>query len=276
MKFYLAILLLSLFIACSAQSEGDSKNANAGKDSLMTEAGELTGKSETDSSYEKSITGERIDGPANIRDGVNGQLLFTLNDNVLISCAAEKKDWYRIGLLMDIEPGGLELRVVKNGSAINVDGKPVGEILSDMQIFPNPDNPAKGELTGYTHKGNIQPHTIIEKALEDYLTDAVADRSLEGMQALIKSFSLEETDGFEGYTVYYNYESWLDDPSPMWRIGLFFRKGKLQAILHSRPLALTGTSAHALARGYGCMVYDDVEGEHAIVEMIGGFVGSVD
>ena len=37
-----------------------------------------------DSTQVSLFSGERIDGPANIRDKINGKVLFTINDNILV------------------------------------------------------------------------------------------------------------------------------------------------------------------------------------------------
>ena len=44
----------------------------------------------------KLEVGERINGPANIRDTVNGNVLFSLNDGVLIETSPAINKWLKI------------------------------------------------------------------------------------------------------------------------------------------------------------------------------------
>lgn len=276
MNTIITLCILLIFSACYFKSGERESHRSEDKNPMLTEVADQSTEAADEETPDELIIGERIDGPANIRDGINARLLFSLNDNVLVNCAPLENDWYRIGLLMDIEPGRLEIRNIKKGHIITANGEAVGEILSDIQVFPSPDDPSKGELLGFTHRGNIKARTIIEKALADFMQQDDTGRSLEVMQTFIRNFAMERTDSFEGYVVYFNYETWLDDPSPMWRIGLVFQEGKLAAILHSRPLTLPGTTGYTLARGFGCLIYKDVANGDTIVKMLSGFVGSVD
>lgn len=260
-------------IACSTQSN-DQKNSAANKEPLKTDS--VENPDNNTPSFEP-IIGERIDGPANIRDTINGKLLFTLYDNTLVTCTPVQNDWYVIGLTMDIDTSEYEINELKKGRKIIVDGEEIGEILSDFTVSTGTNYKMTwAELVGYTHKDNIKPNVIIESVLPDYITEAGNDRTIKSLEPLIENFELAKDDQFDGYTVYYNYENWIDDPSPMWRIGLTFRDDRLIAILHSRPIDVEGTTDHKLDRGFGCLTFNDIENADDIINMFNRFVNSVD
>lgn len=271
---FLLLTALSL-TACSSET-AEQGNASTGLHSASL-VDSVTVSVQQNPTATERIVGERIDGPANVRDGINGKLLFSLDDQVLVSSTPLENDWYRIGLLMDIDTSELGINTVKKGRKIIVDGEEVGEIKADMRVWTGTNyQKAWVELSGYTHKDNIKPGSIIENVLPDYLQTADGERSLPQLQTFIRQFEMENAEQFEGYTIYYNYENWLEDPSPMWRIGLVFQKDKLVSILHSRPLEIPGTTDHKLERGFDCLVYDDVANGHEIVKLFNDFVTAVD
>ena len=220
---------------------------------------------------------ERIDGPANIRDAVNGTLLFSLNDQVSVTCSAIEDGWYRIGILADTDMDAIGSTLLRAGSKILVDGSEVGEMKADMHVFArHTEHGIKLELTGYTYNGNIRPESIIERVLENRVETLGGNRSAPVFEAFIEQFALQQVDSFDGLVLYCNFESWLDDPSPMWRIGLVFRDDTLVAVLHSRPLHLPGTTDHTFNRGIDCLTFDDSGNTYTLVQTFREFVNSVD
>jgi hypothetical protein len=142
------------------------------------------------------IIGERIDGPANIRDQINGKLLFSLNDHTLVSCTSLKNDWYQIGLLMDVDANQSGMLDISEGRKIRVDGKEVGEIKSDMTVYTGTDGEKSwAELIGYTHKDNIKPESIIETALSEYMKTVDNERSVAQLQNFIQHFRWNKMTG---------------------------------------------------------------------------------
>jgi len=273
--FIFLIITLALSSCSSKTGEQDQQNTEV-KIASVADSQKTPAEKAQNTIASEPMIGERIDGPANIRDGVNGKILFTLNENVLVSCTPLANDWYSVGLLMEVDDGVLKAKKVKKGSKIIVDDQEVGEIKMDMTVPTwKDDKAAWAELIGYTHKDNIKPESILENALSEHI-QSVNSRSVEQFQPFIEDFQLEKTDQFEGYDIYYNYENWIEDPSPMWRIGLVFQEGRLLAILHARPLNVASTIDHELDRAFDCLVYEDVERAGEIVDMFNKFVTSVD
>jgi hypothetical protein len=99
---------------------------------------------------------------------------------------------------------------------------------------------------------------------------------LKAFENFIDNFNLQKDDQFEGYVVYFNYESWLVDPSPMWRIGLVFQNEILVGILHSRPLRIIGTKDYKLDSAFDCLLYNDTKNKEKLIQTFNLFVNSVD
>lgn len=224
------------------------------------------------------IISERIDGPANIRDTINGKVLFTLYDGALVSnCSPLENDWYRVGVFADIDTSEVRMDSITIGRKIIVDGKEIGEVIAAHEIFTSyGGDRAWAGLIGYTHKNNIDPSTIIEPALEKEMRDLQGKRTLEAWGPFIQRFALERDADFLGYNFYFNYENWLDDPSPGFRIGLVFEQGKLVAVLHSRPLVLPGTSDHKLNGAFDLLTYTDFGKANTFIADVREWMQTVD
>lgn len=248
---YLIILLGLLFASCSTETNTTDKKSDP-QDNISVEP----------------IIQERIDGPANIRDTINGEIVFKLYDNVLIECTQLENGWYIIAIDPTNPAEDYRDNFIKKGTKILVNNQVVGETVQDAEVTLG--------LNGYTHKDNIKSETIIELVLTEHIKSISPDRTILDFTPIIDKFQLDKDDQFEGYTVYYNYENWIDDPSPMMRIGLVFKDNKLVAILHSRPLDIKNTTDNKLDRGFDCLTYNDIVNTDDIVKMFNNFVNSVD
>lgn len=239
-------MILALLTGCGAT---DQESAD---DPITPPAVGITGQ---------PIIGERIKGPATILNTVNGNALFSLRDSTLVSCGEEQDGWCTIGLAMEIPRSDYRKDTLGKGRQIIVDGKAVGVVLRDMPITTSTTGQQTwAQLTGYTNKNNIYPTTVIEYALKGY-TDTVPNRSEEAFQPFIRSFALERDDRLEPYVTYFNYENWVDDPSPLVRVQLVFHGNKLIGVVHSRPLKLSNTTDHPLERGFRVAFFGDVPRE---------------
>ncbi|WP_130735075.1 hypothetical protein [Flavobacterium sp. J27] len=254
MKKYIIFLLGLLLFSCQPEKKKTEDTLNE----------EIATPSETE---ESPILGERIKGPAEVRDTINGKLLFTLYDNALIETAPKENDWYEIGLFPNNPESDYENDYLKKGIKIMVDGKIIGETQNPVEITLG--------IIGYTNQKNIQPKSIIENAFVSYFNESKS-RDYSDYKSFITNFNLEHDNQFEDLVVYYKNENWMEDPSPMIRFGLVFQKNKLVAILHSRPITVATTTDHKLDRAFDCLVFDDVTNADAIVKTFNHFVNSVD
>lgn len=236
-----------------------------------------TGAVESSIASESPVVGERIDGPANVRDTVNGKHLFTLYDKALVECSALENDWYRIGIYADIDTSEFGMDSIRAGRKILVDGEVIGEIVTTLSASTSRGGKqAWVILYGYTHKDNIDPESIIEPALEKHIQQSNGDRTLKSWEPFIDQFALQENSDFLEYHLFSNYENWLDDPSPGFRIGLIFQKDRLVAILHSRPIRVSGTEENLLGGAFDCVTYSDFAQREKFLTDLRAWMNNVD
>ena len=198
------------------------------------------------------IRGERIDGPANIRDTVNGNLLFVLNDNVHVSATEAEGGWLQVGILADITEDEWNKNRIKKGSQIILDGRVVGTAISDFTIGSMKTNEGLlGEVVGYTSIKNIKPNTVPENALNKILNGREGPIKFDELDTYLKEFEIHSFDslikGAEGYMLH---ENWVDDPSPLLRLWFIFKDEELIGIFHSRALSLSQTRTVSVERSF--------------------------
>ncbi|HEY8919122.1 MAG TPA: hypothetical protein VIM87_21910 [Chitinophaga sp.] len=233
---------------------------------------------EKPSAFTGPMTGERINGPANIRSSANGAVIFSLNDYTLVNSTEGKNGWYNIGVLAELPNDAYGTDTLRKGHKIIVDGKVVGEILKDIPVSTSTNTRKTwAELTGYTYKDNLYPESIIENVLEDYLSK-ITDRSLKSLQPFISNFELEKDDRMPPFITYFNYENWIDDPSPLMRIQLVFEKDQLIGIVHSRNIQVPNTTNAALERDFQVAFYNDIpkETQQKFIKVFNSFMQGVD
>jgi len=261
MRKQYVIVAAALFLAwgCDQQAGKQAESQSTRKDSVRY----YEWKPDTTKPKEQPpIIGERINGPANIRNIANGDVVFSLNDNTLVTCTEQQHGWYQVGLTMDLPDDAFGEGDLKKGQQIKVNGKVVGEILKDMHVSTSRDNKRTwGELIGFTHANNIYPNTIIENAFLHWM-DSTKDRTQDALKPFIKRFKLEEDHKeFAPYVINYNYENWINDPSAGYRLMLVFHNKRLIGVFNTRPITLPAASHYALERGFSVEFYNDVAKE---------------
>ncbi|KAA2244411.1 hypothetical protein F0L74_00030 [Chitinophaga agrisoli] len=282
MKQYLVIMAVLLTLWGCDQHTGDQQAKQpSGADSPKAETKEPAKEAIKKPVISGPVTGERINGPANIRNKVNGEVLFSLDDKALVTCTQAKDGWYQVGLNMDIANDEYGKGKLKKGTPIKVKGKVVGQILKDMEVSTSTNNEGSwAELIGYTHKDNIYPSTIIENALAFYMSTAKDNkRTVAFMQPFINDFELtKDAEQFGPFLIYYNYENWIDDPSAGYRVVLIFKDGRLAGVLHTRPLHLMGATTIKAERGYDVDFYNDTpkDDQTDFLNQFNQFIMSVD
>ncbi len=98
--------------------------------------------------------GERINGPANIRDTVNGIVLFSLNDGVLIETSPAINKWVKIGVYVKLTGKQMEaFKLEKNIPLLNKAGKTIGKTISLVEITMIEEE--VGYIEAYTHQDNL-------------------------------------------------------------------------------------------------------------------------
>lgn len=206
------------------------------------------------------VLGERIDGPANLRDTVNGKKLFTLNDHVLVETSQTIGKWLVAGLFVKLSERELQdLQILPGTDLAGTDGEIVGRTIDTVHVWLGSEEDKTGLIGAYTHVDNIKPYTFPEKALETELRKG--QPTLESLEHFRRNFnfSAPEDDKRSGMKESYIYESTIEDLSPRDRITLLFDEaGKLAGFIHSRPVKVPKGKTFRLVRGHSLTVLSDL------------------
>lgn len=264
----LAILILQ---SCSGEYSSDNTKNNHTTESIEKEEREV--KTERD-----PIIGERIDGPANVRDTVNGKKLFELYDNVLVETTQSEDDWIQIGMFVKLsKQEERDFIILPNTKLKSVEGNVIGKTSDTVDVWMSDGN--SGLITAYTHIGNIKYKTVPELILAKRIEKNEITKN--ELNQFIEDFNFEYADSDENsdFKEYFIYESIVVDPSPRDRITLVFNdQEELIAVAHSRPLNTSGYKTFELVRGHSLTVTSDIS-EEEIKKMIDkriNFYNSVD
>lgn len=223
----------------------------------------------TETINKEPILGERIDGPANIRDSINGKVILSIEDNQLVQCSEISNDWYRIGLVIPLSKEQFDNYTIKKGEKIIQDGELICTAIEDIELWMTDENNGKdttvkyvGIIVGYTYKDNIKPESIPELELEKIL-NSKTDLTKENLAWYLKNFDFVQhglqIEGFENVEQFMIYGAWIDDPSPIDRIRLVFESNKLIAVIHERELKMNGKKSYDLVRELELLVVKGFE-----------------
>lgn len=205
------------------------------------------------------MLGERIDGPANIRDSANGMVLFELKDDVLVEAGKANNGWQKAGSWIRLSAEEQEwLRILPDRDLFDEAGNKIGRTKDTVDVYGASDDHI-GLISGYTSVRNIKVNTIPERVLCHEIMKGHRDE--ESLGNFMESFRFDKADmsragGYHSRTIY---ESAVDDPSPLDRITLLFNKEeKLVAIIHSRKLTLKNVETFELNVGHQLTVFGEL------------------
>ena len=203
------------------------------------------------------IIGERIDGPANVRNKPNGEILFELKDNVLVEVTKPEDDWCQVLVYADIEYDEFGIDTIQKNRLIITNCDTIGRVLKSHSVSTGQGKDfSYAMLYGYTHKNNIKPETTIETVFKTELSKN--GRKVNEWQDFIKSFNLRaKAIDYNQFRTFYNYENTIDDPSPGFRIVLIFEKEQLIGFIHSRDFETDNTKSHKLDWSYYVTFFND-------------------
>lgn len=268
MKQYFPFLLLLLTISCNTENKENPAQKNNKTNQKQTYP----------PIHSEIIIGERIDGPAKVRDKPNGEILFELFDNALVEATPIKDNWFQILVSVDIEYEEFGFDSITKGRLLISNGDTIGRILKTHYVSTGrSSDDAYALVFGYTHKDNIKPETIIEKALEKEISKN--QRDFSNWTDFIKTFKLEEgAVDYNKFDTYFNYENTIDDPSPDFRVVLLFESKQLVGLIHSRELNIENVTTHKLNSNYYISFYSDFsnEGQMDFVNYMNEWIKGVD
>ncbi|QJB42146.1 hypothetical protein HF324_31615 [Chitinophaga oryzae] len=261
MKNFCYLALAMVLFAC--HSDKHSRFGNETETETSTGTANKTKKKpagkKVAASVGAAIIGERVSPGTVIRSGPKGDVIATLADYIPVHCAPAKDGWCPVSVDIDISAAEYTKPLFRKGRKFKVNGVDAGVLEKDIRL-PVATNGEKmwANLSGYTEKKNIRGGTVIETALVNYLREHKEHRE-EDMQAFISNFKLEEDKTLRPYTLYFNYESGIDDPSPLYRIVLVCQGKQLIGVVHSRPLQLPGATTRRLQRNFTIHYFNGIE-----------------
>lgn len=271
-------LITLLLFSCTSES---SDEVESKEDSIKIESAKESAPEKKGNNVRTSpIIGERINGPANIRDKPNGEILYELNDDVLVETTKLKDGWYQVLVYSIIDFEDVNVGSIQKDKSIIVEGKKIGKVIKthDVSTGYNQDY-AFASLYGYTDQDNIKSETIIENV---FLRNIESQgRKLGEWKAFIKNFKLErDAIEYKNLKTYYNYENSIDDPSPGFRLVLLFDNDELIGWLHSREVIQTieNTNTQPLIYNYAVTFYNDYpqKDQKGFVKHMNDWIQSVD
>jgi hypothetical protein len=195
------------------------------------------------------ILGERIDGPANIRDSINGKLLFELNDGALVETMPTENHWLEVGVHVLLTPQQIEEFKILPGDALYSEKDVMIGVAKDTVPLLMHDS-EYGFIAGMTHENNISPESVPEKALVTLLEKGAVSKV--DFEEFLEQFSFKNNNvrDLENIEEWFIYQSFLVDPSPRDRMTLLFSNNQLIGIVHSRDLPTTNFKTVELTRGH--------------------------
>lgn len=249
MKQLLIISIGLLLTSCSTTTEKESNSTEA------TKVETLVPKPEP-------IIGERIDGPANIRDTIDGKILFELNDNTLVESTPIENDWLGIGVFVKLTKQQLNEFVILPGSELfNLDNQVIGITKDTIDVWMEDENDYSGFIGGVSYKDNIKPETVPEKVLSNLLEQKTTSK-LE-LSGFITDFQFTDFDlnKLPNITQMDISQSLMVDMSPRDRITLLFRNDVLIGVVHSRELLTKSYKTYELIRGHKLTITSELSNQ---------------
>lgn len=273
-KTLFPFLLFVMLTSCSSEP-GSSDKSNGKSEEPNNTSAKLK---LPDLKRSGPIVGERIDGPANVRNKPDGEVLFQLSDWTLVEATEVENDWLQIMVMAEIPEADFGLDSMKKGRLLFENSDTIGQVLKTHGTSTAKGSKTWAYLYGYTHKSNIYSTSIIENILLQNLD--ISDRSLIAWKDFIDQFRLDTADyeEFDGLRGYYNYENSIEDPSPGYRILLLFEEDQLVGILHSRDFNLDTFTQSKLDWSYYVSFYNDYpeSKQKAYIDYMNTFIRSVD
>lgn len=222
---------------------------------------------------------ETIDGPANVRDTVNGKVLFSLENSVEVESSEIKDNWYFIGLVVKLPKGWKEWYFPKDTELRDANDNYLGKTLNDVKIYTKQDgeNCELTVLSGYTYKSNITESSIIENQLIEIL-EGKSELTKMDFKSHISENDYQDDNQFGWIETYIFYETWIEDPSPGARIRLIFENEILIGIIHTREIELKDKKDYKILYGWKFLSFMETNDprNEKIIEMYKTFLNSVD
>ena len=255
MKHLILIISFVIIVACSTKIEDGKEQVLDQKNQKKEDVQKIEEKED----IHEILKGERIDGPANVRDKENGKIILSLDDNVLVETSPVKGNWLQIGFSIQIDSDEVSMIKLYPEEQVKItDGSFVGTVKDTIEVWRIFDN--VGLIEGFTHIGNIKENSIPERALEGELRRG--NFTISSLDKYMKSFEFMEFKSNQEINSkqLFIHESYIVDRSPRDRITLLFDKNEmLIGIFHTRKLSLPDYETFELTRGHSFTCIGDLD-----------------
>lgn len=221
----------------------------------------------TNTTSTEVVEGELVQGPARVRETVNGKLMFTLNDLVLVNTTSPDKGWIQVGIVTELTAAEYACACIRKGSSIKVKNEEVGHAVEELKMdVYKTSNGYHGDLKGYTPSNHIRQATVPEITLESIIARS-PNPSREEMQPFINRFRFQSFESLLPSLVAYEIsDTWIENTSDLPRLWLLFENDRLLGVIHSRPLNVLGTRPVKLQYGLHLTMIRDKD--HAFVQKL--------
>jgi uncharacterized protein YcfL len=260
MRIIIFISLLFVLISCSSEIDEQSQNIitkNEKSISLDTSTVQLNVEQENPV-FSEPIIRERIDGPANIRDSINGKILFELYDNALVETSLITNNWHTIGLYVKVDSFQVKKGYIEpNKNLIDENGNVIGRTKDTVNLIM--DGKDYWLIWGETFKENIKPESIPELELKKLIEAEKIDSNK--INHFVRNFNFIHSNhlDLEGIKLLFIYQSIIIDPSPRDRISLLFENNILIGFVHSRNMDTPQFKTYELIRGHKLTIIKDIK-----------------
>ncbi|QEC44371.1 hypothetical protein [Pseudobacter ginsenosidimutans] len=265
-------LCLLMFAACQDEPAKVSSEKKVDSPAVTIPAPDTNTAAQVD--FDGPVLSERIDGPANIRNAVNGKTLFSIENNVAVTAREPEKGWVEIGVWIDLDSD--DQKIVKRGSTIYRDSKAIGKALEDVHLYETftINNKKRGVLNGFTSVSNIRPSTIPENAFTELAKNKTA-LTLSDVKSFLENYKFNDFNGLiEGYKGFVFYESEILDPTAAPRFWPVFRGNELMVVFHSRKMNIPGVKTEPFQGGYITVFSNDAEAVKQLKDKFVSFMQS--
>ncbi|MBK3520053.1 hypothetical protein [Carboxylicivirga marina] len=164
----------------------------------------------------QSIYGQQIDGPANCRDGINGEILYVLEDSTFIYAREPEDNWFKIRVDAHVDEKDYKNgHLVKGAKLYDINGKVIGVLQKDIETYLDKwyaggKNYTAVHIESYTFKSNIRNSTILEREIERIVSIEDDYERNEELKELISLFGFQyhSVSDYSVFT-YYEYDNQL-------------------------------------------------------------------
>jgi hypothetical protein len=217
---------------------------------------------------------EKIDGDANVRDSIKGEILFTLENNASVQCGNLKNRWYTLGTTVQLNPQQwAERKILAGTELIDLEGKEIGKSVKDIEPnrIDSSNSMYTGLILGYTHMNNIQAESFVEHVISEYLK-RLNTYSISAFDKLFLRYTFKEVICLDGYRTFLIQENEIADSSGGYRIAMFFKNDNLVAIVHSRNLEASKAIDIDIAKGYKCLLFLSLDEKDKFIDKLNNFL----